>query len=135
MGKALVVSGATLKCDKSETGSSVPYMVPPMNMTKGDGAEAATEMEFVPMAMIPSWGMCSKTNSANPMVASLTAAALGTPTPAPCIPVIVAPWSGASGTVKIKSKAALHKGSTCKCMWTGTISIDDPGTTDIKIGE
>ena len=41
----------------------------------------------------------------------------------------------ASDTVKINRKAAHHKGSTCKCIWTGTISIDDPGTTDIKIGE
>ena len=60
---------------------------------------------------------------ANPMVIAATAAAMGVPTPMPCIPATVAPWVSGSPTVMIGSMPALNK--TCKltCMWGGMIQF------------
>jgi len=129
----LVVMGAMLKCDKGVAPGNL--VVLPMNMVNGVNVPAATVMDFVPMMNITGFSMCMGTNSANPMVAALTAAALGTPTPAPCIPVTVAPWSpGASKTtVGMAGFKALTKDSTCKCMWNGTIEITDAGQTKIQV--
>ena len=51
----------------------------------------ATIMDFAPMVNVMPFGMC--TTLSNPMVASATAAAMGTLTPMPCIPVPVGPWA------------------------------------------
>jgi hypothetical protein len=133
MGEALVVNGATVKCDKSDSGASMTFTVLPTNMTKGDDKDAGTEDDYIPMVNIPSFIMCSKNNTANPMVVSMTAAAQGTPTPAPCIPIVTAKWDKCSSVVKIHDKKALIKTSECKCQWNGKITIDDPGTTTIKV--
>ena len=129
----LVVMGAMLKCDKGIAPGSL--VVLPANMVNGSQVPAATVMDFVPMLNITGFGMCMGTNSANPMVAALTAAALGTPTPAPCIPVTTSPWSPGASKTKIGKAgfAALTKDSTCKCMWTGTIEITNAGQSKIQV--
>ncbi len=132
MGAAVVVNGASLECDKG-TGPCSLIVVPPM--VEGDSKAVATVMDFTP-SNVPSFVMCQGTNSANPQVAALTAAAQGTPTPAPCVPVITGPWSPGDPTVKVgaASFTVLTDDSTCKCAWTGTISVKDAGTTDVTSG-
>lgn len=56
-------------------------------------------MDNIPMGNILPFGMCQ--SLANPTVAAATAAALGTLTPMPCIPVIPGPWVPGSPTVLI----------------------------------
>lgn len=127
----LVVSGAMLKCDQGLSPGTLTVI--PTGMVDGCSMPAATVMDFAPMVNISSFGMCKGTNSANPMVASLTAAAAGTPTPAPCIPVTTSPWSSGSSTTKIGQFKALTKDSTCKCMWTGTVEITNAGQSTCKV--
>lgn len=127
----LVVLGAMTKCDQGIAPSSL--IVLPANMVTGCNKPAATVNDMIPIANIVPFGMCKGTNSANPMVAALTAAALGTPTPAPCIPVTTGPWSPGASKVTIKNQKALTKDCTCKCAWAGTISITDAGQTSITV--
>lgn len=126
----LVVMGAMLKCDQGVAPCSL--VVLPTNKVMGCSVPAATVNDFAPGLNIATFGMCKGTNSANPMVASLTAAAMGTPTPAPCIPVTTSPWSPGASKVKIAGQAALTKDSTCKCAWTGEISITNAGQSIIQ---
>lgn len=81
--------------------------------------------DHVPMLNVPPFGMC--TSMVNPMVIAATAAALGTPTPAPCIPVLPAPWVPGVPTVLIGNIPAID--NTCKlmCQWLGVISFITPG--------
>ena len=81
--------------------------------------------DHVPMLNVPPFGMC--TSPANPMVAAATAAALGVPTPMPCIPVLPAPWVPGVPTVLIANVPALD--NTCKlmCAYAGAISINFAG--------
>ena len=122
-----VVLGAMLQCDQGIAPCSL-IVIPARIMS--DMKPVATVMDFT-IANIPTFGMCKGTNSANPMVASLTAAAMGTPTPAPCIPVITAPWSSGAASAKATPGKLLTKDSTCKCAWTGSVSITDAGTTKV----
>jgi hypothetical protein len=77
------------------------------------------------------FGMCK--TQANPMVAAATAAAMGALTPMPCIPVVTAPWSPGASGAEIAGQKALTDDSTCTCLWTGQISVTDPGS-DIDVG-
>ena len=121
----LVVHGAGLKC--SENTSPGTLSVLPVNMASGDGAEAATVNDCVPLVNIPAFGMCK--TQANPQVAAATAAANGVLTPMPCIPVITGPWSPGADGATFAAQKALTKDSTCSCAWTGTIEITDPAST------
>jgi len=64
---------------------------------------------------------------ANPEVIAETAAALGVPTPAPCIPMTEAPWVPGSPTVLIANMPALDNSSKLMCTWGGVIQILTPG--------
>ncbi|MGC4067266.1 MAG: DUF4280 domain-containing protein [Polyangiaceae bacterium] len=86
---------------------------------------AANIMDNKPMANILPFGMC--TLPSNPMVASLTAAALGVLTPAPCIPVTAAPWMPGNPKVLVDIFPTLTSESTCMCSYGGVISIVYPG--------
>ncbi len=116
-----VCATATLKCDQAMPPGTSTMMVLPLNRVLTMNQPAATVMDFVPMLNILPFGMCKST--ANPMVAAATAAALGTLTPMPCIPVTVAPWTPGAPTVKMMPGAVLNDSSTVKCTWAGTISI------------
>ena len=59
--------------------------------------------------------------------AAATAAALGVPTPMPCIPVTVAPWVPGARTVLIGNMPALDNTSQLMCVWGGLIEIVSPG--------
>lgn len=101
-------------------------LVTPDNKTVVD-TPAATIMDNVPVKNIPPFGMC--TTQANPAVAAATSAALGVPTPAPCMPVIPAPWTPGAATVLISSQPALTDACKCLCAYGGQISFTSAGQT------
>ncbi len=82
---------------------------------------AANIMDNKPMANIVPFGMC--TLPANPVVAAATAAALGVPTPGPCIPATAAPWLPGNPKVLVDNFPTLTSESTCQCSYGGVISI------------
>lgn len=121
----LVASGAQLRCSEGTSPSTLT--VPPAGGVEADRQPAATVMDHVPMVNVAPFGMCR--TQANPQVAAATAAAQGVLTPMPCVPVISAPWSPGSPLITFSDKKALTDDSTCRCAWTGTIEIVDPGTS------
>ena len=124
----LVVNGATLKCDQGLAPSSL--VVLPALQGDIDGQPLATVDDHVPTTNIPPFGMCK--TQANPMVAAATAAAMGVLTPQPCLPVTASPWSPGSSLGDLRHKALLTAECTCKCQWSGEISIVEPGS-DVEI--
>jgi Domain of unknown function (DUF4280) len=123
-----VCMGATLQCSFGLAPSSM--VVLPVNQVL-TGVPAATIMDNKPMENIMPFGMC--TAPANPEVISETAAALGVPTPAPCIPNTVAPWVVGAPTVMIASMPALDSNSKLMCMWGGVIQVVVPGQTTAMV--
>lgn len=119
----LVSNGAMMQCSFGLAPSTL--IVLPKNMVNASKMPAATIMDHVPMANILPFGMC--TTPSNPAVAAATAAALGTPTPAPCIPMTSSPWIPGSPKVLIKNTPALNNPSKCMCNWGGVVSITQPG--------
>jgi len=116
--------GAQLKCTFGLAPSSL-IVVPQGQPVMMEGKFAATIMDFVPMKNIPPFGMCN--SPMNPQFIAATAAALGTPTPVPCLPVTT-PWAPGAPTTMINNFPALVSGSMCMCAW-GPIQIVNPGTT------
>lgn len=90
-----------------------------------EGRPAATIMDNVPVANIPTFGMCA--SLANPTVATATTAALGILTPMPCVPVTVGPWVPGAPRTLLGGKPALVSGSTCTCAFGGVITFTMPG--------
>ncbi len=124
-----VTMGATLTCSQGVAPSTL--VVPPLNRTFIDGMPAATIGDNIPIVNIPPFGMCR--SMANPTVAAATAAAMGTLTPMPCMPVVAAPWSPGSATVMIGNKPALNNSSKCMCNWGGSIAIGNPGAKTVQV--
>ena len=62
-------------------------------------------------------------------MAAATAAAMGTLTPMPCIPVTV-PWAPGVSTVLVRNAPALDAASKCPCAYGGQITIT---TADVII--
>lgn len=107
-----VTSGAVLSCSCSIGGLGVLNVLPP--------ARAANVNDGIPMLNITSFGMCGC--PANPQVAAATAAALGTLTPVPCIPV-TSKWNGGLSNLQVDGSDALQPSSTIQCLWGGVITI------------
>ena len=126
-----VCNGAQLKCSEAVPPGMAMFAVLPVNMTNGGGPPAANINDYIPMVNIPTFGMCN--TQSNPLVAAATAAAMGTPTPAPCIPVIAAAWSPGSSSVMIGNQPALNDSSTCLCSYGGVIEVSDPGQDSMEI--
>ena len=127
----IVVNGAQLVCPMGKPGKAV-LTVLPTPMVDSANQPVATIMDNKPMANVPTFGMC--TTPSNPQVAAATAAALGTLTPQPCMPVIPAPWAPGSATVMVGNKPALTSDSSCMCQWGGKISITNAGQTKTTTG-
>ncbi len=121
----LVVNGAKLKCSQGAAPSTLTVL--PVIGSSADEQPAGTIMDHIPMVNVAPFGMCQ--TPANPQVAAATAAATGTLTPQPCIPVLPAPWSPGASVVIVQGLKALSNDSKCTCAWTGSIEITDPGTT------
>ena len=117
----VVCMGASLMC----TGGVAPASLLVVGKRPMCPMPAANVMDNKPMANILPFGLC--TLPSNPMVAALTAAALGVPTPAPCIPATAAPWMPGNPQVLIDNFPALNSDSKCLCSYGGSISIVFPG--------
>jgi len=122
-----VCNGATLMCDFAVPPSTSTLVVLPIHRMITSDQPAANINDFVPMVNIMPFGMCI--SPANPAFVAATAAAMGTPTPVPCIPVTIAPWvTGAvSPPVILDGAPALDNVSVLQCMLGGTITVADPG--------
>lgn len=123
-----VCAGAMLTCSMGVAPSSL--VVLPLNRVLTT-TPAATIMDHVPMLNVLPFSMCR--SPANPAVIAATAAALGTPTPAPCVPVTPAPWVTGAPTVLIANQPALDNSAKLTCAWGGMISIGSPGQTSTMI--
>ena len=117
--KNLVTQGAVLQCSMGVAPSVL--QVTPEKRVNGNKLPMGTVSDCIPMKNIQPFGMCQ--SLANPQVQAATAAALGTLTPQPCIPVIVGTWAPGSLKVKIMGQPALTKQSKCTCSWAGVITI------------
>jgi len=124
-----VVAGAMMQCSFGAAPSAL--IVLPASRVTVEGKPAANIMDHKPTVNIPPFGMC--TAPTNPAVIAATTAALGVPTPAPCVPATPAPWAPGSPTVPIGNKPALNNMSKCMCTWAGAISITNPGTMQTEI--
>jgi hypothetical protein len=120
-----VTTGATLTCSFGLAPSTLNVL--PTNLVLVEGKPAGTIQDTITGANIPPFGMC--TTQTNPAVAAATAAALGTPTPAPCVPLVAGPWAPGAALTQIGKVPALTAGSTCNCTWGGVITIGNPGST------
>lgn len=124
-----VIATAGLKCSFGMSPGKL--IVLPFNRVMVDNKPAANIMDFVPIMNISTFGMCQA--PANPAFIAATAAAMGTPTPVPCMPVTTAPWIPGAATVMIGNMPALDNTCTCMCAWAGVISITDAAQTTTQI--
>lgn len=118
-----VCMGAQLSC----TFGTAPAVLIPTNQIglRVTGMTAATVMDHAPIVNIPTFGMCNCT--ANPAVASATAAAQGVHTPAPCVPATSSPWTPGSMARKAGGKPVLTETDKCMCSYGGMVSVSMPG--------
>lgn len=130
MGAQSVVAGAMLQCSFGLAPSNM--VVLPTNKVMIEGRPAATITDIAPAVNIPPFGMCS--SLANPTVAAATAAALGTLTPMPCIPVVTGPWTPMAPSTVIGGKPALVAGAMCVCAYGGIINITMAGAMKTTAG-
>lgn len=122
-----VSMGAITKCMFGMAPS--PLAVLPMSMTLADFMPAANIMAMIPMVNVMPYAMC--TSPANPMVIAMTAAALGVPTPAPCIPMTVAPWIPTAPNVMLGGLPVVTMDSMTVCAWAGMINVLFPGEVNV----
>jgi len=123
-----VVTGAILACPFGAAPSSLTAIP---KMVTCSGPDAANIMDFAPIMNIAPFGMCICPG--NPMFIAATAAALGTPTPVPCIPMTVSPWTPGSAMTTIAGMPALNDTSICNCMWGGVITITFAGQVETTV--
>jgi len=124
-----VCLGATLMCTMGMAPSSL--VVLPTNRVLTDEVPDANIMDHIPMVNIMPFGMCI--SPTNPEVAAATAAAMGVPTPMPCIPVTPEPWVPGAPTVLLAEMPTLDNTSKLMCMWAGVISIVMPGEMTVQV--
>lgn len=99
-------------------------IVTPMNRVMAENKPMANIGDSKPFMNILPFGVCM--SLANPLTASLTAAALGVLTPGPCVPATVGPWMPGSPTVTVANMPALNSTSKCMCAYGGQISVVVP---------
>lgn len=115
-----VTSGAMMRC--SMGASTAPLVVPdPIAVAT---TPIATVVDTIPMANIPTFGMCMSLG--NPEVAAATAAAEGVLTPQPCVPATGAPWTPGAVTAQAGGLPCVLVSSMCECAWGGVITVVDP---------
>ena len=117
-----VCSGATMQCSFGVAPASLGVL--PTNKVT-EGTPGANIMDFIPVTNIPAFGMCNAPT--NPAVIATTSAALGVPTPAPCMPATASPWIAGNPTVLLANFPILTDDSQLICMWMGVITIKQAG--------
>ena len=123
-----VCMGAMLKCSFGAAPSTLAVLPKNRVLTQTPDANI---MDNVPLVNIMPFGMCQ--SASNPAVIAATAAALGVFTPAPCVPVIPAPWTPGAKTVLIANLPALDNNCTLTCAWAGVIQVTNPGQSTVEI--
>lgn len=122
-----VCNGATIKCVFAVPPGVSTLIVLPQNRVMTSNQPAANIMDNKPMVNIPTFGMCM--SPSNPTFVSATSAAMGVPTPVPCVPATPAPWAPGAPTVLVGNMPALNSTSLLGCALgtPGCISILMPG--------
>lgn len=123
-----VCEGAILDCCFGLAPSEL--IVLPENRVLTSPGSIANIMDHIPELNIPSFGMCC--SPTNPEFAAATAAAMGVPTPVPCIPIIEEPWLPVAPTVMVGDAPILGNESMVMCVWAGVITIIEPGQFTIS---
>ena len=118
-----VCNGAKLMCTMGLAPGTL--VVLPKNLVNTDQQPAANIMDHLPMANIMPFGNCMSVLS--PATAAATTAALGTLTPAPCLPNTPAPWAPGSPSVMLANFPALNQSSKLLCVYGGSISVTYEG--------
>lgn len=128
-----VCTGAMLKCSFAMPPGTTTFNVIPDNQKIIDDMHAANIMDNIPMAEIPPFGMCIAPT--NPMFIAATAAALGTPTPVPCLPIFPAPWvpGAIAPPVLLVDQPALDDSSILMCQWLGIVTVAYAGQIQKQI--
>lgn len=122
-----VVTGGTIMCSLAVPGGCGQIIGTSQATCLAGGKPLVTIKDVAPMANITPCGMCM--TQTNPAVAAATAAALGVPTPAPCIPSPVGMWTS-DGKYLVANTPVVHQASTIQCAYGGTISILNPGQSN-----
>lgn len=124
-----VVMGAMLQCSFGAAPSTLSVI--PAGRPLVENMPAANISDFAPMVNIMPFGVCIAPT--NPAFIAATTAALGVPTPVPCMPIVTTPWIPGSTGALVANLPALN--NTCQnlCLWAGVIMITNPGAlvTDI----
>ncbi|GAB2618872.1 DUF4280 domain-containing protein [Pseudactinotalea suaedae] len=129
MGRPAGATGGTLMCPFGAATSAVVGLASPTVLI--EGKPAVTMRDNLPMANVPSFGLCS--SPSNPTVVAATAAAMGVLTPMPCVPVLT-PWTGTATRTLVGGAPALAAGSMCTCVYGGVIQLVNPGTVRTMVG-
>lgn len=119
-----VVNNAVLQCSFGAAPSALT-VIPMGEPVQMENQFVGTIMDHIPMANIQPFGPCS--SLLFPPTAAATAAALGTLTPMPCIPLTSAPWIPGVPTVMVNNNPALDNNCTLICNWGGVIKVQMPG--------
>ncbi len=119
----LVAMSGNLMCSMGN--APAPIKVSSQNKVLAEGKPAATIQDAAPTTNVGPFGMCM--SLANPAVASATAAAMGTLTPQPCMPVPVGTWLPANPKVLIAGKPCLTQDCKLMCAYAGQITVTVPG--------
>ena len=116
----VATDGTLMMCDFGVAPSAL--IVEPLGVFAND-LPAANILDIIPIVNIPPFVLCE--SPMNPEVIALTSLALGVPTPAPCLPIVVDPWVAPS-TVLMDGMPVLTEGAFCECLWGGTIDLIGP---------
>jgi len=128
MAKA-VAAGAMIRC--SYGAAPMALLVLPTSGVLAQGPPMATVFDNKPFVNILPFGVCM--SSTNPAVIAARAAAFGAPVPGPCLPAIVAPWSGGKSSVQVGGKPALTTDSKCRCTWNGSITVVNTPASKVEL--
>lgn len=121
-----VCMGAMMQCTFGAAPATLITNMTPTVMTCSK--PVATIMDNKPVANIPPFGMCSC--PANPATVKPPPVMFA---PAPCMPVIPAPWAPGSPTVVMGQYPALNNNSKLMCAYGGVISIVNPGQATVMV--
>jgi hypothetical protein len=124
-----VVAGAQLTC--SFGASPAALVVLPHARVQIEGRPVANVMDHVPLVNIPTFGLCRC--AANPAVAAAPAAAMGAPTPAPCVPATATPWAPGVPTVLAGGLPVVSNLCVCACTWGGVVTVVSPGVVQTTV--
>ena len=120
-----VCMGAMMKCSFGTAPASLIVIRPTI---LAGTMPMANIMDNKPVANVPPFGMCNSV--ANPATKRPPPVLF---TPAPCMPVIAAPWAPGVPTKLVDNMPALDQNCKCMCNWGGVIEIVSPGQVKVQV--